>query len=116
VHLPTWALALVVPAIAGAAVVTTFAATDAGTAPAGANTIEISNFAFSPTSLTVTAGTTVTVVNDDGATHTLTAADRSFDTGHLDQGDRATFTPGAPGTYTFFCAIHDYMRGTLEVR
>ncbi len=49
---------------------------------AAADTIVIQNFAFSPATLTVAPGTTVTVVNKDAVTHTVTstAATRAFST------------------------------------
>ena len=65
-----------------------------------------------PTS--VTAGATVTVTNDDGTVHTLTADDGKFDTGDLDGGASGTITIDEPGTYAYFCDIHNYMTGTIE--
>ncbi|WP_194906672.1 cupredoxin domain-containing protein [Catenulispora rubra] len=87
-------------------------------APVGASQIVISNFAFSPADLTVTAGQTVTVVNNDSTTHTLTATTgKAFDTGDLTPGKTATFTaPTTPGTYPYICTIHQFMHGTLTVK
>ncbi|MEZ0109721.1 plastocyanin [Catenulispora sp. EB89] len=87
-------------------------------APVGASQIVISNFAFSPAALTVTAGQTVTVVNNDSTTHTLTATTgKAFDTGDLAPGKTATFTaPTTPGTYSYICTIHQFMHGTLTVK
>ncbi len=62
------------------------------------------------------AHSTVTVVNDDGTAHTLTADRGGFDTGQLAAGARDTITVGSPGRYRYHCAIHDYMTGTLVVR
>ncbi len=47
------------------------AGTDAG--PGGGPTITISNYAYSPTNLTVEPGATVTVTNQDGVAHTVTS-------------------------------------------
>lgn len=93
------------------------------TAPAGgggepaANTIVISNFVFSPTTLTVSPGATVTVRNNDSTTHTVTATGaKAFDTGDVDAGASATFkAPTKPGSYPFTCTIHPFMKGTLKV-
>lgn len=87
-------------------------------APVGASQIVISNFAFSPAALTVAAGQTVTVVNNDSTTHTLTATTgKAFDTGDLAPGKTATFTaPTTPGTYSYICTIHPFMHGTLTVK
>ncbi len=49
--------------------------TAAATTPpaSGGNSVTIANFAFSPQSLTVKAGTKVTWTNNDSVTHTVTA-------------------------------------------
>jgi plastocyanin len=66
--------------------------------------------------ITVTAGSTVTVMNADTTTHTVAADNKSFDTGEIHAGATATFTaPMAAGTYKFHCNIHNYMMGTLTV-
>ncbi|MGH3855512.1 MAG: cupredoxin domain-containing protein [Pseudonocardiaceae bacterium] len=89
----------------------------AGGAPAAPNTIVIKNFTFMPASLTVAPGTKVTVINEDQATHTVTASDKSFDTGHISGGQRTELTaPSKPGTYPYMCSIHQYMMGTLIVQ
>ena len=79
-----------------------------------AMTIAIHNFKFSPTPLTVKAGTTVTVTNDDGTNHTLTADDHSFDTGPFDSGSK-TIQLTNPGRFAYHCAIHNFMTGVVEV-
>lgn len=87
----------------------------AGAAPVAAAPVTIQDFAFAGGG-TVAPGAAVQVVNADSVAHTLTAEDRSFDTGTLDSGGRATITaPTAPGTYRFFCTIHPSMKGTLTV-
>ena len=91
----------------------------ASSAPAAAaNTIVIKNFAFSPASLTVSAGTTVTVTNDDTVAHTVTeTGSKAFDTGDVDPGKTVTFkAPTSAGTYAYICSIHQYMKGTLVVK
>ncbi len=74
----------------------------------------IADFAFSP--VTAPAGSTVVVVNEDDATHTVTASDGVFDTGRIEALGEAEITaPGEPGDYRFFCAIHPSMAGILVV-
>ena len=83
-------------------------------------TLTIKNFAFSPSSLTVSAGATVTVRNDDSATHTVTAVNPhqgAFNTGNVGPGGTVTFTaPSSPGSYPYICMIHQFMHGTLTVQ
>ena len=92
-------------------------------APAGAPANEqlaaadigIADFAFNGQT-TVSAGQTINVANADGAPHTLTAVDGSFDTGILPGGaSGGLVAPSAPGTYAFFCSLHPSMTGTLTV-
>lgn len=79
-------------------------------------TMIIKNFAFSPATLTVSAGTKVTWNQQDGAPHTVTADDGSFSSGTLAQGQSYSFTFATPGTYTYHCAIHPMMKGTVIVQ
>jgi plastocyanin len=118
-RVPTWLLVLLVPAVALIAVLVTGfgggqSGATAGSATA-ANTVTIKNFAFSPNPITVKTGTTLTVVNDDTITHTLTADNGAFDTGDLAGGRRARLTLDRPGTYTYHCQIHTFMTGTVRV-
>lgn len=80
-------------------------------------TITIKNFSFSPSTLTVAPGATVTVHNEDPATHTVTADSNAFNTGDIGSGRTVTFkAPTAPGTYPYICMIHQFMQATLVVR
>ncbi len=93
----------------------TTAPTLAATGAASGPTITIKNFSFHG-DLTVAAGATVTVHNSDGAGHTFTAKDKSFDTGPIDPGQSKTFTaPTKPGKYPVTCTFHPSMSGTLTV-
>ena len=83
---------------------------EAGTA------IAIKDFKFAPETLKAKVGDKITVTNGDSATHTLTAKDKSFDTGNLDEGAEGTITVSKAGTVEYFCNIHDYMTGTIEVQ
>ena len=88
--------------------------TDGGDAAPDADTITISDFAFSGVT-EITVGTTVVVTNEDGSTHTWTAVEGAFDSGSLAGGDSFEFTFTEPGTYEYFCAIHPSMTGTIVV-
>jgi plastocyanin len=85
-------------------------------APTGSSAITIKNFAFSPTTVTVAPGATVTVTNKDQVAHTITAVDGKFNTGDIQPGSSKTFTaPNTAGSYPYICSIHQYMMGTLTV-
>ena len=81
------------------------------------NTVVIKNFAFGPATMVVSPGTKISVVNEDRAPHTITAVNKSFDTGTISGGQRGEFTaPNTPGTYPYICTIHPSMTGTLIVK
>jgi plastocyanin len=85
----------------------------------GGNTISIKNFAFEPSTLTVKAGTTVTWVNNDGASHTIvsdTGSPVSFSSDPFATGASYTFTFTQPGTYPYHCSIHPAMKGEIIVQ
>lgn len=70
---------------------------------------------YSVNVLTVPAGTTVTWTNEDGMMHTVTAADGSFDSGFLNEGDTFSYTFDEPGEYEYFCSPHPWMRAKVIV-
>jgi plastocyanin len=101
---------------------TTTAAGAGSTAPtAGAvsgNAVQIKSFSFKPGALKVSTGTKVTWTNKDSTEHTTTSDKSdpaSWDSGHLGNGKTFSFTFTKKGTYKYFCAIHNFMTGTVEV-
>lgn len=106
--------ALTLAAAALAALLLPSVAAGASDPPPSA-TVHIRNFAYVPAKLSVARGTAVRFVNDDDEAHTVTATDRSFDSGGLDTGDAWAHRFTAPGTVTYFCALHPYMRGSIVV-
>jgi plastocyanin len=72
--------------------------------------------AYGPSQLDVLPGTTVLWSNVSQRTHTVTADDESFDSGHLDPGARFRVTFARPGAYTYHCTIHSSIRGEIDVR
>ena len=83
---------------------------------AGMAAVRIDNFNFTPTALTVTAGTTVTWTNDDDTPHTVREKDGKFKSAALDTDDRFSQTFAAPGEYEYFCSIHPRMVGKIIVK
>jgi plastocyanin len=78
--------------------------------------VTIKDYAFTPPTLTVPAGTIVTWTNDDAVPHTATAQDGSFDSGNLNPGQSYSFTFPTPGTYPYVCQYHAGMQGTIVVQ
>ncbi len=114
---------LFTPAAAGTPVAGTPVAAETATAttaetvssPTTGAAVMIQDFAFSPASLQIAAGTTVTWTNGDSAAHTATADDGSWDTGSIDGGASASITFDTPGTYTYHCMFHPNMTATIVV-
>lgn len=84
--------------------------------PAGANNVTIANLAFTPASVTIAPGQTMTWTNKDSTTHTVTADNGAWDSKNLTAG--ATFQQkfDQAGTFTYHCNIHSSMKGTVVVK
>jgi plastocyanin len=98
----------------------------------GPDAVAIHLVAFDPPVLEVAGGATVTWTQaDQGSVHTVTSgtvdtdptgattthADGRFDSGQLTEGRHFRFTFSKPGTYPYFCVIHQAtMRGEVRVR
>jgi plastocyanin len=101
--------------LAGAFTVTAMLAGATGAAQAQAMVV-MKKFDFSPMSVTVKAGESVTWKNLDGEPHTVTSADGLFRSGALDQNDSFTFKFDKPGTYKYVCSIHPWMKASVVVQ
>ena len=86
-------------------------------APASAE-VKIDNFSFSPATLTVPVGTTVTWTNRDDIPHTVVSTDdpKAFKSKVLDTDEGFSFTFSKAGTYPYFCSVHPKMTGTVVVK
>ncbi|GAC1569832.1 MAG: hypothetical protein NVS3B6_23140 [Pseudarthrobacter sp.] len=77
----------------------------------------IQNYLYKGATVQVKAGTPVEFLNKDSSEHTATADTAgAFETGTLTQGKTATVTLSKPGSYTYHCAFHPFMKGTLVVK
>ena len=81
-----------------------------------ANTVSIMGMAYSPATLTVTAGTTVTWTNNDTMAHTVTADDNSFDSGTMNPGAKYSKVFSTAGTISYHCTIHPTMKASVVVK
>ena len=77
--------------------------------------IKIDNFSFTPATLTVPVGTSVTWTNHDDIPHNVVSDDKSIKSKALDTDEKFTFNFTKSGTYTYFCSIHPKMKGTVVV-
>jgi len=77
--------------------------------------IAMQNMAFTENNLTVKIGTKVKWTNNDSVPHTATSDNGLFTSKNLSKGDSFEFTFDKEGTYTYHCAIHPSMKGTITV-
>jgi plastocyanin len=86
--------------------------------PAAANAaaVKIDNFNFTPPTLVVAPGTTVTWTNDDDSPHSVREKDGKFKSAALDTDETFSQTFSTPGQYEYICSIHPRMVGKIVVK
>ncbi len=73
-------------------------------------------YAFVPATLKVKVGTQVIWTNETNAPHTVTSDMQVFNTpNNLEQNQTFMVIFTKPGTYTYYCNFHLYMKGTIIV-
>ena len=74
-----------------------------------------------PNEVTISSGSSVSWINDDSAAHTVTSGTVTagvtgiFDSGLLMAGATFEFTFDEAGKYDYFCMVHPWMTGTVNV-
>jgi plastocyanin len=78
------------------------------------SSITISDFKFTPRTVTVKQGAPIRITNRGGMAHTLTAdKGHSFDSGTVAAGGSATIRVAQTGRFSYHCSIHPFMKGEL---
>ena len=77
--------------------------------------VTIVDFAFDPSAITVTVGSTVKWTNMGSFTHSVTNDANASDRHNIDPGSVYTRTFTAPGSFTYHCSFHPFMTGTIVV-
>jgi plastocyanin len=92
------------------------AASDAPTAGAAIQIIEIKQIKFLPAVVTVHPGDKIQWTNNDIVPHTATTVDKGFDSGSIGVGETWTLTaPSKKGDYFYTCTFHPNMKAKLVV-
>ena len=78
--------------------------------------VTIADFSFTPASITIKVGDTVTWVNNGPTPHSATANNGSFNTGILKAGQSGSHTFNQAGTFSYFCQPHPFMKATVVVQ
>lgn len=95
---------------------TAAATTSAPSGTAQPNSVAITDFQFTPSTITVKVGDTVTWTNNGPSKHTATADDGSFDSGNLSAGQTFSHTFQTAGTFSYICTIHPFMKAQVVVQ
>jgi plastocyanin len=87
-----------------------------GSGDADTDDVRIEGFAFAPRTIAARTGQRIRWEHQDaGVTHTVTADNGAFRSGHLKKGDDFSHLFQAAGTFAYHCALHRDMRGTVKV-
>ncbi|HEX2766158.1 MAG TPA: cupredoxin family copper-binding protein [Candidatus Limnocylindria bacterium] len=112
---PIQPLALLGLLLAVAAAIALALAPASGVRAGSSHLVEIEDFAFTPATLTIQVGETVTWTNLDQVEHTATSTSGAFDSGLLGQGESYSVTFTEAGTYDYLCTPHPSMTGQIVV-
>jgi uncharacterized protein (TIGR03118 family) len=77
--------------------------------------VQIDGFRFTPVTLDIAVGTQVIWTNQQNLAHDVTADDKKYLSSTLETGDTYSHTFTTPGTYTYHCSIHPFMKATVVV-
>lgn len=77
--------------------------------------VTIDNFAFTPATLSVKAGTAIVFVNHDDLPHNVIEANGGFKSRALDTDETFTRVFDKPGEIVYFCGLHPHMQGKIIV-
>jgi plastocyanin len=80
-----------------------------------ANQVFMESLKFSPSTITVSVGTTVTWTNKESVVHTVTSDGSAFESGDMNNSDTFSFTFTTAGTFPYHCIYHAGMTGTVIV-
>ena len=83
---------------------------------AGTHAVDVLDGSFSPATLTIAVGDTVTWTNADDSPHTVTAGSGRFDSGTMEAGASFSYTFDEAGTFAYVCAFHEEMLATVIVQ
>ena len=78
--------------------------------------VKIDNFSFTPPTITVPLGATVTWINRDDIPHTVVSTDGVFKSKVRDTDEKFSYTFTKAGTYSYFCSVHPKMTGKVVVQ
>jgi plastocyanin len=82
--------------------------------PSDVAVVTISSFAFAPAEIKISAGSSVSWINEDSAPHTIKFD--AFESEKMDKGGKYEHTFAEAGEFTYICGIHTSMKGKVIVQ
>ena len=89
--------------------------TTKGSGGPGTNEVWIQGMAFTPATITVAAGATITWTNKDAVAHTVTSNTGLFDSGSMSTNATYSRAFSTSGTFQYYCKVHPGMTATVVV-
>lgn len=85
--------------------------------PVNTDKVEIKNFAFIPSNISISKGTTVTWAQNEPGNilHTVTSDTKIWDSGILNPGQTFSRIFDKIGTFPYHCEIHPFMKAVVSV-
>ncbi len=80
-----------------------------------AATVQIESGGFTPNQVTINVNETIRWANADSTAHAVASDTGAFNSPTLSNGQTFTHTFTAPGVYTYHCALHPGMTGSITV-
>ena len=84
-------------------------------ATADGTQVVVDNFSFTPSTLAVPVGATVTWTNHDDVPHNVVSTEKKFGSPVLDTDEKFSHTFAAAGSFKYYCSIHPRMTGRVVV-
>jgi len=81
-----------------------------------ANEVYMDGSQYSPSTLTISIGTTIKWTNKESATHTVTSDVAVFESGDMAKDQTFSYTFNTAGTFPYHCKHHSGMKGTITVQ
>ena len=80
------------------------------------HTVVLENMQINPPQLTVHRGDRIVWVNKDLFPHTVTATNKTFDSGSIEAGSSWSWVAASSGEFPYGCTFHPTMKGTVKVQ
>ena len=77
--------------------------------------VKSSGSTFTPETVLARASDSITWINNDSIPHTVDSTDGTFSSGYIMKGQSFKYTFMEAGTYEYYCTLHPWMEGAVQV-